>query len=69
MDLRVIREGQGLVIPIPFPLMLLDVMSEALYQSTVEPFGLPICVGVIGGNQVMPHPSRAHTTSKELEAN
>ena len=45
VDLRVIREGQGLDILIPVPLMLLDVMLEALYRSRVEPFGCPFVWG------------------------
>ena len=56
MDLRVIRKCQGLDLFVPVPLMLLDVLSEALYQSTVEPFGLPICLGVMGGSHAMLHP-------------
>ena len=39
--------------------MLLYVMSEALYQSTVEPFSLHICLGVKGGREVMPQPRQS----------
>ena len=66
VNLRVIREGQGLDLFVPVPVMLLEIVSEALYQCTVEPFGLPIHLGVIGGSQVMPHPQEGAHRVEEL---
>ena len=66
MDLNVIREGQGLDVFIPVPVMLLDVVSEPLYQRPIKPFGLPIRLRVIGSSQVMPHPQEGAHVIEEL---
>ena len=56
MDRNIVREGQRLHVLVPIALVLLHVMPETLHQRAIEPFSLPIRLGVVGCHEIMPHP-------------
>ena len=55
MDLLILRDGQRLHVVVPIALLLLHIVPETLHRRVIEPFGLPIRLGVLGRREVIPH--------------
>lgn len=69
MDLRIVRESQGLDVLVSIPLMPFYILLKALNQRAVEPFGLLVRLAVVGGFKIVLHSQQGVYCAETSAAN